>query len=484
MEVQDNPHRLVVAGLSGDAGKSLVSLAILHHLRQSGLAVRAFKKGPDYIDTAWLSWASGQPAWNLDSWMMGFDRAALSFHEHCQLGGMNVIEGNRGLFDGVDAAGTHSTAELAKAIHAPVLLVVNVAKMTRTAGALVLGCQHLDRDLNLAGVVVNRVHGARHEAIVRASIEGATGIPVVGAIPAMTDGFLPGRHLGLVTPSDSLGIDELPLALETVAARLDMQGILRIASAGVPLSTCVPLAPDEVVPRRKRDYAAPRIAVVRDAAFNFYYPENLAALSLAGAELVFVSALKSSGVPQEIDAVYIGGGFPEVHASRLAANQDFLHSLAAAARRDVPIYAECGGLMLLAQSIRWRGVRYPMAAVLPVDVEVSVTPQGHGYVEMEVTEANPFYPCGTVLRGHEFHYSSIAPLGPMPRTACAVWRGTGACGKRDGLMQNQVWASYTHLHATASPEWAEGLVRAAREHRANAHENARPRRGRTRPALP
>jgi len=454
-----NTSRLVVAGLAGDTGKSLISMAILHQLRRDGIKVRAFKKGPDYIDAAWLSWASGQPARNLDSWLMGFDRAMQSFQRHSLPGGLNLIEGNRGLFDGVDSVGTHSTAELSKSIQAPVVLVVNVAKMTRTAGALVLGCQHLDPDLNLAGVIINRVHGSRHEAVVRASIETDTGLPVLGAISALKNGILPGRHLGLVTPSDNKNINDIFAVLDVVASKIDMQQLLKIANSS-PAMNC----PNQASPQPQQANQAPRIAIIRDAAFNFYYPENLEALVQAGAELLFVSALEAQELPQDIDAIYIGGGFPEVHASELATNTGFLSSLADAANRKVPIYAECGGLMLLAQSILWEKTRYPMSAILPVDIELSDIPQGHGYVEMVVTHSNAFYSVGTVLRGHEFRYSHIVPQQIMPSTACAVSRGTGAYDKRDGLILGNIWASYTHLHAVSSPEWAEAMVRVARKH--------------------
>jgi len=462
MTLHHNSPRMVIAGLAGDSGKSIVSLAILHRLRQDGIAVRGFKKGPDYVDAAWLSWAAGSPARNLDSWLMGFDIAALSFDRHCLRQGLNLVEGNRGLFDSADQAGTHSTAELAKALQAPVLLVVNVAKMTRTAAALVLGCQHLDPDLQIVGVVLNRVHGARHEAVVRSAIESATGLPVLGAIPAMKEGILPDRHLGLVTPSDSEDLEDLPRRLNAVADHLDMQRILSLVAGCCPLS----YASNDVASQSQGCNAPVRIAIVRDAAFNFYYPENLEALAAGGAELVYVSALEASEIPEGIDAIYIGGGFPEVHARQLAANTAFLQSLSVAAARDVPIYAECGGLMLLARSIQWNGQRFTMSGALPIDVDVDSAPQGHGYVEMTVTEPNLYFSEGAVLHGHEFHYSHIVRQPEMPIAACKVNRGTGCYDKRDGLILNNIWAGYTHLHASASPEWAVGILRAALKHKA------------------
>jgi cobyrinic acid a,c-diamide synthase len=466
MNAASNAPRIVIAGLAGDSGKSVVSMALLRAFRGEGTQVRAFKKGPDYIDTAWLSWASGEPARNLDTWLMGFPRAVQSFCTHAIASGLNVVEGNRGLFDGADAAGTHSTAELAKAIQAPVLLVLNVTKMTRTAAAVVLGCKQLDPDLRIGGVVLNHVASKRHEMVVRDAIEQVCGIPVVGVIPKLDSDALPSRHLGLVTPEDHPAMKELPLLLDKVAARLDMARIKEIAA-----SVNVLCAPPLHRATKEPDEGAVRIAVIRDAAFSFYYQENIEALTRAGGEVVFISALRSGKVPEDVDAVYIGGGFPEVHAEKLDANAGFLHSLADAASRGVPVYAECGGLMLLSRSIQWQGRRFRMAGVLPIDIEVGSAPQGHGYVEAAVDTPNPFYAVGTVLRGHEFHYSRIAVASEAlksepPATACSVRRGTGAIGKRDGLIVNNVWASYTHLHASATPEWAEGVIKLARRHRA------------------
>jgi cobyrinic acid a,c-diamide synthase len=486
MSAASNSPRLVIAGLAGDSGKSVVSMALLRALREAGTEVRAFKKGPDYIDTAWLSWASGEPARNLDTWLMGFPRAVQSFCAHASAGGINLIEGNRGLFDGVDVAGTHSTAELAKAIQAPVLLVLNVTKMTRTAAAVVLGCQQLDPDLRIAGVVLNHVASKRHETVVRDAIEGVCGIPVVGVVPKLESDALPERHLGLVTPEDHPAMKELPAVLDKVASRLDLARIREIATGvnvlGSPRLTASIEKPDDETPAHDEVASvgaenAVKIAVVRDAAFSFYYQENIEALSRAGAKVVFISALQSGELPEDVDAVYIGGGFPEVHAEKLEANAGFLHSLADRVAGGLPVYAECGGLMLLSRSIQWQGRRFRMVGVLPIDIDVGSAPQGHGYVEIAVDMPNPFYAVGTVLRGHEFHYSRIAVASTAsgsaealnsepPATACAVRRGTGAIGKRDGLIVNNVWASYTHLHAGATPEWAEGVIKLARQHRA------------------
>ena len=448
---------MAIAGLAGDGGKTLVSLAVILLARRAGASVRAFKKGPDYIDPAWLGWACGRPARNLDTYLMGFDGAADSFARHADPQGFNLIEGNRGLHDGVDARGTHSTAALARALEAPVILVVNAAKVTRTAAASVLGCRMMDPEVRIAGVILNRIAGERHAAVAREAIEEVCGIPVLGVLPGTDGNLLPGRHLGLVAPRECSGIGELDREIVKFAAgRLDLEAILKIA-ADVP----APAPPAAIVAAR----GGPRVRIgyLNDAAFSFYYPENLEALEAAGAELVRISSLLPNALPRGLDALYIGGGFPETHGAVLAANTELLGSIRAAAAAGMPIWAECGGLMALARAIKWQGDRWAMAGVLPFEVEVHARPQGHGYTTLRVDRPNPFLPVGAELRGHEFHYSRIAE-GERPETACAVLRGAGCYDGREGVLAGNVWAGYTHLHATGTPEWAPALVGAAQNY--------------------
>ena len=453
--------RLVVAGLSGGSGKTIVSLGLLLSAQHRGLRVRAFKKGPDYIDAAWLTWATGHPARNLDTFLMGFESAVASFTLNAIPGGLNLIEGNRGIYDGLDAKGTHSTAELAKALRAPVVLVVDATKVTRTAAALVLGCQRLDPNLEIAGVILNEVSGQRHEQVLRQAIEATCGIPVLGALPRVpTTTLLPERHLGLVVPQEHRGLEALRANLQRlVEGRLDLEKLWAISRLGPNL------APAEKTTPPLPDGHGLKVGYLQDSAFTFYYPENLDMLRTAGAEVVPVSALLATSLPEELDALYIGGGFPETHGEALSANRAFLASIRRAADRGLPIYAECGGLMLLARAILWQGQRYTMAGVLPFEVEVCANPQGHGYTELSVDTPNPFFAPGLVLRGHEFHYSRILPEADLPPTACAVRRGTGCYQGRDGVVMGNLWASYTHLHALATPEWAQGLLNAARNPR-------------------
>ncbi len=450
--------RLVIAGASGDSGKTLVSLGLLLAASRNGLAVRAFKKGPDYIDAAWLRWASAQPCHNLDTFLMGFGQAAASFALHAVPDGLNVIEGNRGLYDGVDALGTHSTAELAKALQAPVVLVLNATKVTRTAAAWVVGCRQLDPQVRIAGVILNQAGTARHARILREAIESSCDVPVLGVLPRIAQtNLLPQRHLGLVTPEEHPQLDVLEQALRDLAASLDLGKILSIARD-------VPRLESPALPAANSlDGHGLTIGYLKDSAFTFYYTDNLEALESAGATLVPIPAVSCGTLPEDLDALYIGGGFPETHAARLSANRTFLRSLRAAIEEGLPVYAECGGLMLLSRAILWREHKDPMAGVLPFDVEVCPTPQGHGYTELAVDQPNPFFSQGQTLRGHEFHYSRILLDDTAPRTACRVARGSGCFQHRDGIVAGNVWASYTHLHALATPEWAPGFLNAARQ---------------------
>lgn len=453
-----HPPRLVIAGMGGEAGKTMVALAIILGARQRGLEVRAFKKGPDYIDAAWLGWAAGHPARNLDSFLMGFEEAVSSFARHATTAGLNVIEGNRGIFDGSDARGTHSTANLAKRLRAPVVLVLNTAKRTRTAAACVVGCQKLDPEVQLAGVILNPVGGGRHADMLREVIESECGLPVLGAVPRITTGALvPGRHLGLVTPEEYHQLGELRQALhELVIPSLDLDALIRIARAAPPLDKA------DATSAATPSGAGLRIGYFRDSAFTFYYPENLELLQATGAQLLPLSSLSTRSLPEGIHALYIGGGFPETHAARLSSNQSLLADLRQRAEAGLPIYAECGGLMLLARALHWQGQRYPMAGVFSWEVEMCPRPQGHGYAVLTVEQENPFYPVGITLRGHEFHYSRLLVSGEAPRCACKVERGAGAWAGRDGIVQRNVWASYTHVHALAARQWVEGLIGAAR----------------------
>jgi len=422
--------------------------------------VTPFKKGPDFIDPGWLAVAAGHPCFNLDPYLM--ERAAIlrSFVSQTVHADIAVIEGNRGLYDGVDVDGTFSTAELAKMLEAPVVLVLDTTKMTRTAAALVLGCQRMDPKVRIAGVVLNRVGGARQEQLIRSAIERTCGIPVVGSIPRSAHVTFPERHMGL-TPADEHPRVEAAVRqnAELVKAHVNLDVLSCMAKDADEITAAVETRPESLP-------GSPlRIGVIRDSACQFYYPENFSLLERAGAQVVRLNALEDVELP-ELHALYIGGGFPETHAVLLAENRAFREEVRDAAASGLPIYAECGGLMYLGQELRMGGKRYPMSGVLPVSFEMHSRPRGHGYTDITVDTENPFFELGTHLKGHEFHYSSAcgAELESLP-TAFKLVRGAGIRPGRDAILMHRVLASYSHLHGLGSPEWVQGMISAARKFR-------------------
>lgn len=443
----------MVAGLAGDTGKTFVAAGLARALVRRGLSVAPFKKGPDFVDAAWIGAAARAPGRNLDTWLMSPAAIVASLRRAARGRDLAVVEGNRGLFDGADAEGSHSTAQLAKLIGAPVLLVVNAAKVTRTVAALVLGCRALDPDLVIGGVVLNRIGTSRQERLIRRALAAHAGVPVLGAIPRIDGKPLPSRHLGLVCAAEHPEREGALEALaDAVAAHVDVDAVCALGAKATAM-------PASVVRDRPRVRPLVRVGVLRDAAFSFYYPENLEALEAAGAELVTISPLADRRLPA-IDALYAGGGFPEEHALRLAANEPLRTALRSALDAGLPAWAECGGLMYLARAIVREGREYPMVGALPIAVEHTARPQGHGYAAATVDRPNPFLPRGTRLAGHEFHYSRI--VGSFEgATALALERGTGLGGGRDGLAVGNVLATYMHVHALGAPEWAPGFVEAA-----------------------
>lgn len=453
--------RVLIAGLRGGSGKTVVAVGLSAALRARERSVSPFKKGPDYIDAAWLASAADRPCRNLDLFLMSPGTVLGSFAGAAGPNDVAVIEGNRGLYDGMDAAGTYSSAELAKLLEAPVLLTIDCTKSTRTVAAMVLGCRHMDPDVPIRGVILNQLSGDRHESVLREAIEAHCGVPVVGAIRKLRKQVFPERHLGLVPPPEHgevlRAVDE---AGRVVAKHLDLDAITRIAES----------APELTVSLSERHVKAPdketvRVAVFRDAAFQFYYPENLEALEQEGAKLVETSPIRDEKLP-DVDAVYIGGGFPETLARELSPNVGFHASLTKAIEKGIPVFAECGGAVYLGRNLTIGEETFPMCGVFPVDYGFGKRPQGHGYTVVETVEANPFFREGDSYRGHEFHYTHMLPSSsPDLKFALRVRRGFGFDGERDGLVYRNVLASYTHIHALGLKGWAATLVRQAIRYR-------------------
>jgi cobyrinic acid a,c-diamide synthase len=393
--------------------------------------------------------------------MVDPDIVLRNFVLHGEESDISVIEGNRGLFDSRDGSVSHSTGELAKLLRAPVVLVVSAAKLTRTVAAILKGCIDFDPAVNIAGVILNRVAGKRHLRVLSDSICEWTGLPVLGAIPRLGDDWtlIPGRHLGLITPAEYERNTDLESTLREIAENfLDVDGIIEVAGSAPPLSCALPVS-------RPVNRERVKIGYFKDSVFTFYYPENLEALRAHGAELVRISSLVDDALP-EVDALYIGGGFPETHAEQLAQNRSMMKSVEEHARNGLPIYAECGGLMYLCRSLIWNGVVYPMAGLFAVDLSMYSRPVGHGYTSIRVDAPNPFYPVGTAIRGHEFHYSGPTDGTLKAKSCMKVETGSGLGVGRDGMVRFNTLACYTHVHADGTESWAAAMVSRAADHAA------------------
>ncbi|WP_319406640.1 cobyrinate a,c-diamide synthase [uncultured Desulfosarcina sp.] len=451
---------IVVAALRGGSGKTIFSVGIIAALRSLGRSIAPFKKGPDYIDAGWLALSAGRPCYNLDTFLIDRDTILESYHTHTQNTDFAVIEGNRGLYDCINTDGETSTAQLAKLLGLPVILCIDATKTTRTMAAVVGGVVAFDPGVRIGGVVLNRVAGKRHQNILTRSIEEYTGIPVLGAVPKLKEQRFPERHMGLVpTPEHSWAnpaIDAIRLVAEK---HLDLKRIQRIAATATSAEFEGILKTD--APEITLNSDRPTIGILRDAAFQFYYPENLEALEAAGARLVFASPLTDRHLPP-VDSLYIGGGFPETHARELEANTAFKNELKTLAQNGLPVYAECGGLMYLGERLILSEGTFEMAAVLPAVFGFSRRPQGHGYTIIRVEKENPFYATGTTLLGHEFHYSSVKEWkGKDENLAFSMERGAGFLKGKDGVCINNVLATYTHIHALGTPAWAKTMVKRA-----------------------
>ena len=442
--------RVLISSPQGRSGKSIVSLGLCAAFTRRGLVVQPFKKGPDYIDPSWLTAAAGRSCRNLDLFLVSEKELLPSFLRASQGADLAFIEGAMGLYDGLDRDGWGSTAHLARLLKTPVILTVNTARMTSSIAAMVTGYQHFQPDTNIVAVILNNVSGSRHEQKLKAAVEEYCGIPVLGSIPRDDNLCITQRHLGIIPyrerKKSDLVIDQVRRRLEDCVNLEAVLEIARGAGSGSTVSFEAPAKKEVVV----------RIGVMLDRVFTFYYPENLEALSQAGAELVFIDSLQEQRLP-EIDGLYIGGGFPELFSEELEANRSLRQDIAQAIEDGLPVYAECAGLIYLCQGIQWHGHRHEMVGVFPNEVEICEKPQGHGYVVAKVTRENPLFPIGLTLRGHEFHYSRLSQPAGL-NFAYRLQRGRGIDGKVDAVTYKNVFAAFTHLHALGVPQWAEAFV--------------------------
>ena len=446
-------NRMLISAAHKSSGKTMVSIGLCAALNARGHAVQPFKKGPDYIDPMWLSQAAGRPCRNLDMYLMENDDVVATFARHAAA--VNLVEGNKGLYDGLSLDGSNSNAALAKLLDLPVMLVIDARGMTRGIAPLILGYQAFDRDINIAGVILNNLGGSRHESKLRQVIEHYTDVTVVGAIQHDARLSIIERHLGLMPSNESIAAHaKIRQIGEAIAEQVDLDKLL-------VLTQRPPLA----VPHQADVSALPvddkvRIGIARDRAFGFYYADDLDALQAAGAELVPFDALHDAHLP-EIDGLYIGGGFPEACAVELEANATLRNEIKQAIEHGMPAYAECGGLMYLSRSIAYEGRTFEMVGAIPGEVTMHSKPIGRGYVHLREDAGHP-WPRPDVparqIKAHEFHYSSLENLPPDSRFAYHVERGYGIDGERDGLVIHNLLASYTHLRTIGSCYWATRFI--------------------------
>lgn len=446
-------NRMLISAAHKSSGKTLVSIGVCAALHAHGHVVQPFKKGPDYIDPMWLSQAAGRPCRNLDLYLMDDDDVVATFARHAAE--VSLVEGNKGLYDGLSLDGSNSNAAVAKLLDLPVFLVIDARGMTRGIAPLILGYQAFDKDIRIAGVILNKLGGSRHEAKLRQVIEHYTEVPVVGAIQYDEHLGIIERHLGLM-PSNELiaAAAKIKQIGDAISGQVDLDRLLA-------LSRKPPPAPAEIAEIRSLPVGEkPRIGIARDRAFGFYYADDLDALEAAGATLVPFNTLADAHLP-EVDALYIGGGFPEACAVELEANTTLRGEIRQAIEKGMPAYAECGGLMYLARGIACEGRTYEMVGAIPGDVVMHDKPVGRGYVHLKESEEHPWPRPAALARqikAHEFHYSSLENLPADSRFAYQVERGWGITGKSDGLMVNKLLASYTHLRTIGSCYWATRFV--------------------------
>ena len=458
--------RFLVSAAHKSSGKTTITVGLCAALSAQGLIVQPFKKGPDYIDPMWLSQASGRECFNLDPFLMTPEQITSCFVRHAAGADISIVEGNKGLYDGLALDGSNSNAALAQLLDLPVVLVLDARGMTRGIAPLILGYQAFDSRIRIAGVILNQLGGARHESKLRAVIEHYTDVQVLGAIAHDPRLAVVERHLGLMPNHELDDAAQRVRAMgKLIAAQIDLSRVLQLAAGAAPL----PSAPTAMVSQPPLQQQQVRIGLARDKAFGFYYPDDLMALESAGAKIVPFDTLKDTALP-EVDGLFIGGGFPEMYMPALQANVAMRESIRAAIEAGLPAYAECGGLMYLARKLRWRESSYNMVGALPADVVMHDHPVGRGYVELQTT-ANAPWPVNAdgvqaSLRGHEFHYSSVENLAPDLKFAYRVLRGHGIDGKHDGIVYRNVLASYAHLRSGAGTDWVQhfvSFVRARRE---------------------
>ena len=456
--------RFLISAAHKSSGKTTVSIGLCGALSARGLKVQAFKKGPDYIDPLWLHKASGNPCYNLDFYTMDPDEIEDLFLKHGAQADISLIEGNKGLYDGLDIAGSNSNAALATLLKTPVVLVLDAQGMTRGIAPLILGYIAFDKNIQIAGVILNKLGGSRHEGKLRAVIQHYTDVPVLGAIHRQEALHIDERHLGLIPSNETAqSLRYIKTISSIVSESVDLDALLAIANQATAINKISPVTTPQ-------SHALPvRIAIARDEAFGFYYADDLEAFAQQGATLININTLTDQQLP-EVDGLFIGGGFPETNMAALEKNASLRRDIQAKIEQGLPTYAECGGLMYLCRSLEWNGQQHQLVGVIPADVKMHAKPIGRGYISLEDRGNHP-WDRDTQKTGcqrfnaHEFHYSSLENLPDSLQTAYTVKRGFGIDGQSDGILYKNLVANYSHFRNLRSNPWVERFVQFVRRHK-------------------
>ncbi len=460
--------RIYISATRKSSGKTTFSLGLSGVLCKRGLSVQTFKKGPDYIDPLWLGKVTNRPCVNVDFNCMSREEIVTLFGRYQKDVDINVIEGNKGLFDGVDVEGTDSNAAMAGLLDVPVILVLDAQGITRGVAPLLMGYQDFDPKVKISGVVLNNVVGERHESKLRRVIDHYTNIEVLGAIQRCSDLVIEQRHLGLITQQEDTETDTRVLKItEAIERQVDVDRIIEISGTASSFPV-YPIPPASV----REDKLT--IGVARDHAFCFYYPDDIEEMKRLGASIVYFDTINDNKLPA-VDALFIGGGFPETHAQQLQQNHSMRADVQQFINTGKPVYAECGGLMYLTREINWQRRKYQMVGAIPADTDVQNRPVGRGYVKLKVTSDHPWIgstvaQCSdsslATINAHEFHYSKLLNIDPSVKFGFEVVRGHGVCGNYDGLIYGNIFASYSHMRNSRSNPWVSQFVETVRRNKA------------------
>jgi cobyrinic acid a,c-diamide synthase len=487
------PQPLYISAAHKSSGKTTITIGLCAALHQSGKKVQAFKKGPDYIDPLWHARATSNSCYNLDYNTMSSEEIMDLYHLKSRQADISIIEGNKGLYDGLDLDGSNSNAALAKLLHANIILVLDAQGMTRGIAPLVLGYQSFDPQINIAGVILNNLGGSRHESKLRMVLEHYTDVPVIGAVHKQEQLKIVEKHLGLIPSNeDQHAKQKIQSICQTVKESVNLEQLINLTKQSFtapqtssPGNISLTNTPSNTVVTSKQCPAKKqlsvsqkkvKIAIIKDEAFGFYYPADMEALESSGAELIYTSALNEQKLPDNIDGIFIGGGFPERHMQSLANNHLFKQHLHQLIESGMPCYAECGGLMYLSRSIKWHNEIATMTGIIDADVIVTEKPQGRGLIQFSEMENMPWpsleeeLKTGSsslkneimeekIIAAHEFHYSKLINISNTTQFAYKIHRGTGIDGKHDAIVYKNLLASYAHLQDTRQNHWAKRFIK-------------------------